>query len=277
MPEFTNIVPLDLLATEAGPARSSTSAFLRQTEFRNAAYYPPRQQDWDADIAVAIAPFQWNDEAPKLWLLATCGLEQIPQPVSAMRECCPPSFELVTAFKDPRDNTFDAVRRYLEDGVPATLRIPAVVHQFLCIAQDIASWMIKDREAFGLGDPIKNASLHPSLPSSILGTPLPELVYSGIQPYRKTNRGVEGVGLDIGDWLEVEAVIGGSDCSFLHLAPVTSEEFNLAQEHGGFSYFMNALVPTDEELDSGLDSSSFIADPNRSSRADVFRSSLASE
>jgi hypothetical protein len=183
--------------------------------------------------------------------------------------------ELCAALREPLDADWGALRRAWELGSLSTLpELPSFIHVFAMIAQDIASWMTRERESFAIGDPIKNASMTTRLPSAVLIPPVPELLVTGLSPFSIVDGAPQKATIPPGSWIEKDLLLSSGSHLFLQLASLLPEEFEVALNESGWNFFMHGLLPTDAELDNGLDSSAFIADLSRQSRLGEYREAV---
>jgi Suppressor of fused protein (SUFU) len=233
---------------------------------------PAREQGFDADIGVLFQPFQWDENAPRLWLFTTLGLSALAQPKQRRFPLHIERFEVCAALREPICAQWGEFRRaWKQNSLGALDAVPSLLHTFALIGQDFASWILRDGESFGFGDSVLNAAWLHGFPSAVLCPPVPELFTTGLTPFSIARDGSARKGdIGISHWAQQNALLSAGDHLFVQLAPVRSEEFDAALKLGGLDFFLNGLLSSDQELEAGFDSSAFIADPNRVSRLDVF-------
>jgi hypothetical protein len=233
---------------------------LSGTEFSMGFYEPAHRDTFDARIGVAFMPFQWDDDAPWIWLLASVGLSMLSQrvPSTPIRTVAASArIELCTAVREPPG--FEAFRDAWRAGELHEFgSVPTLIARFALVAHDFASW-IKGGDTFALGDHVQDACLWQGFRSTLLIPPLAELVQSGVAPFDE-----QGQFASVDNWADVEE-LRGREGLYLHLAPLTHEEYEVAKWNG-LSFFANALLATDKEIERGLDASVHIVDYERASR-----------
>ncbi|MFN7134931.1 MAG: hypothetical protein ACK4N5_22835, partial [Myxococcales bacterium] len=201
---------------------------LRGTDWERGCYVPERQPGFDTELALFFRPVRTVGEE-HLWLAATVGLSAVEQPVAVprglqkvkalLRGRSGPAFrrfELCASFTEPEG--WESFRDAWAEGGLAEHGIPPVFEHLALIAHDFATWMVRERETFELGDPVLNAALVSPFPSALLIPPVPELLMNGLQPWRVARSGVvEMKQLPPEAWRDRARLAAAGDHGFLQL------------------------------------------------------------
>lgn len=199
-------------------------------------------------ITVAAWTFRWDEEAPPICCLATAGLWRYEQ--SVPRIWCFPRTELAFAFKGPPD------------------ALAPAAYSFLAAAVEFRAAIVKDGATFGLGDGIEDLPLVDGMPSSLLVPPVPELVISGLRPYRLGEDGFEPSALTaqaaLDRWAMPDVLRSRGDVGFVQVVPLFEDEYRwMAEQHKGYELFAHGLLASPEEEARGAQASDFVLDLSR--------------
>lgn len=204
--------------------------------------------DDTAAVTVAAWTFQWDASAPLVCCFTTAGLWRYAQPVP--RAWCFPRMELAFAFKGRSESLAPAAYTFLETAL------------------EIREAIVRDGEAFGLGDAVDDLPLVDGMPAALLVPPVPELVISGLSPYRHDDEGFTTTtptaesALD--RWHQPDVLRARGDVGFVQVVPLYADEYAwVAQHHRGYELFTMGLLATDAELAAGADLADFILDLQR--------------
>jgi hypothetical protein len=246
-----------------------TAPVIADTDFARGFFEPAWKDTFDARIGVVFQPFCWDDGEPWIWLLCTVGLASItqvakPAPIGKKVAPVSPHFELCAAvLEPPSPPMWEEFRRaWEEDELDTCEALPTIIPRFAEIAHDFASWIVRDGDAFAIGDHVQHACLAPEFPSALLVPPIPELFVSGLRPFDAEAVVSE---LPIGRWPERDALHAAGDHLFIQLAPLRAEEYDVAR-WDGYRFFLNALLATNDEIERGVNTGAHIVDLERASR-----------
>lgn len=207
--------------------------------------------DDHAAITVAAWTFRWDETAPHVCCVATAGLWKYEQPLP--RIWCFPRTELAFAFYGPPD------------------ALAPAADTLLAAAIELRDAMVKEGTSFGMGDALDDMPLVDGLPSALLVPPVPELVISGLRPYRWTEDGFETSTLTpkaaLDRWHLPDVLRSRGDVGFLQLVPLHEAEYAwVAENHRGYDLFARGLLATDEEVAKGAEAADFLLDLDRAIR-----------
>jgi hypothetical protein len=182
-----------------------------------------------------------SDESSPVAAVCTSGLCTRAQPQP--RAWCFERFELAVAFFSP--------------GFSATF-----LQHLLLLTRDVRDWMAApEQPAFGIGDWIQHFPLVGETKSALLIPPVPELVLAGLRPFDTLPST-----LAIGDWLDPVAMRAAGSFGFLQAVSMHPAEYeHVASTRDGFRFFLDHLLPTDEEFAGGRSSAFKILDMDRAS------------
>jgi hypothetical protein len=246
---------------------------IASTDMARGFFEPERKPTFDARIGVAFQPFRWEEGAPWIWLFCTVGLSSLTQvqkdaPLGRQVAKVSPHLELCAAMREPAASPrWEGFREAWGAGALSTYgAVPPIITRFALVAQDFASWIVRDGDAFAFGDHVENACLAPGFPSALLVPPVPELVVSGLWPFDARKGRSEIV---LGRWADRDALHAAGDHQFVQVAPLEADEYEAAR-WDGWRFFLQALLATDEEMRRGVDASAHIVDLGRASRRALF-------
>ncbi len=204
--------------------------------------------DDHAAITVAAWTFKWDEDAEAVCCLSTAGLWRYEQPVP--RIWCFPRTEIAFAFYGPPD------------------ALAPAAYTFLSAALEFRDALVKDGASFGMGDGLEDLPIVEGRPSSLLIPPVPELVISGLRPYRFTDEGFETNVLTpkaaLERWNQPDVLRSRGDVGFIQLVPLHEQEYRwVAESHRGYELFARGLLASDAEIAAGAESADFILDLDR--------------
>lgn len=202
-------------------------------------------------ITVAGWTFRWDEEAAPICCLATAGLWHYEQ--SVPRIWCFPRTELAFAFQGPPD------------------ALAPAAYSFLAAAVEFRAAIVKDGATFGMGDGIEDLPLVDDMPSALLVPPVPELVISGLRPYKRTDDGFEPSTLTakaaLDRWNHPEVLRARGDVGFVQVVPLHAAEYAwMAEQHMGYELFARGLLATPQEEARGAQPADFLLDLDRGVR-----------
>ncbi len=204
--------------------------------------------DDHATITVAAWTFKWDEEAPTVCCLATAGLWRYEQPLP--RIWCFPRTELAFAFYGPPD------------------ALAPAAYTFLAAAVEFREAMVKDGASFGMGDALEDLPLVDGMPCALLVPPVPELVISGLRPYRHSEEGFEPSTLTpkaaLDRWNLPDILRSRGDVGFVQVVPLHQAEYDwVAESHRGYELFARGLLANEQEIDGGAETSDFLLNLDR--------------
>jgi Suppressor of fused protein (SUFU) len=219
-------------------------------------------------MGIAMMPFRWDEEAPWHWLATTVGLSSLRQVLTLTDLVTPERFELCVAFREPHESgDWRAFREAWNAGTLSAFgSVPLTLLRFLRVAQDVASWMLVEKETFSFWDHILKAQFDERFPSAFLTPPIAELLVNGIVPLRSDGSAAP---IEPADWADAELLRSAGEVAFLQLAPLLADEYAEVCQNSSRAFFGWGLLIQDDE-DPNLDASTFIADLTRDSRLPTF-------
>ncbi len=264
------IGPLRELPAELASGAADVRSYLSKGVFAENCYVPARGEDFTPELAVCFAPFVWGAGAPKLWVMTTLGLSARAQraPTDTSRRV-PKRYEVCAGFEfrpsAPSDRAVVDGQSWSEDEL-----LSAFVENFSFVAHDLLDWQRQGGEPYGLGSVFDDVGLSKRLPAAVLVPPMNELRSAGVQPFTAVAGVPTPVGLTAKDWMSREKLLQPAEVTFLQLAPLMRDEWEAANQWGGWNFFVGGLIPTPEEFDEHLDASAHVFDLGRESRVNAF-------
>jgi hypothetical protein len=202
-------------------------------------------------ITVAAWTFRWDEQAPTICCLATAGLWRYEQ--SLPRIWCFPRTELAFAFTGPPES------------------LASAAYSFLTAAVEFRTAIVKDGASFGMGDGIEDLPLVDGMPSALLVPPVPELVISGLRPYKRFEDGFEPSTLTakaaLDRWSHPDVLRARGDIGFVQVVPLHDAEYRwMSEKHMGYELFAKGLLATPDEEEKGAQMADFLLDLDRGVR-----------
>lgn len=242
---------------------------LHDTPWANACFVPAHDATYDADIALLIHPYSVDGRHG--WMLTTLGLSALRQTPLAPGHVAPAHVELAFHWADPTDRLAAFRSRWAAGTFDV---VHPVFEPFLNLAHEVASLIVRRGEAFAWGDTIGHTGIYSTTPGSLLVPPTFELAFFGLRPFdARTGQPAQEVDLHT---LDRQRLLSAGDVAFLQVAPLLPDELAIASANQGFAFFMDGLLPTDDEFDAGLSSGDIIADVERESRVPQFEAARVS-
>jgi hypothetical protein len=191
------------------------------------------------DVLLLHFIVQPPDESPPVAAVCTSGLCKSAQPQP--RAWCFEMFELAVAFFSP--------------GFSTTL-----LRHLLLLTRDVRDWMAApEQPAFGIGDWIQHFPMIGESKSALLIPPVPELVLAGLRPFDTLPSS-----LAIRDWLDPDAMHAAGAFGFLQAVSIYPTEYDhVASTRNGHRFFLDHLLPTEEDFARGSSAAFKILDMNR--------------
>lgn len=193
----------------------------------------------DDDVLLLHFPVESSDESSPVAAVCTSGLCKSAQ--AHPRAWCFEMFELAVAFFSPGFST-------------------TFLQHLLLLTRDVRDWMAApEQPAFGIGDWIQHFPMIGEPKSALLIPPVPELVLAGLRPFDTLPST-----LATRDWLDPDAMRAAGTFGFLQAVSLYPAEYDhVASTRDGFRFFLDHLLPTDEEFAGGRSSAFKILDMNR--------------
>jgi hypothetical protein len=193
----------------------------------------------DDDVLLLHFLVEHPDESLPVAAVCTSGLCKSAQP--RPRAWCFGLFELAVAFFSPGFST-------------------TFLQHLLLLTRDVRDWMAApEQPAFGIGDWMEHFPMIGESKSALLIPPVPELVLAGLRPFDTLPST-----LATRDWLDPGALRAAGDFGFLQAVSIYPAEYDhVASTRDGFRFFLDHLLPSEEELACGRSSAFKILDMGR--------------
>jgi hypothetical protein len=193
------------------------------------------------DVVLLHFFFDSPEGGPRVSAVCTSGLCATEQ--RQPRAWCFPTFELAVAFFSP--------------GFSVTF-----LHHLLLLTRDVRDCLADpNHPAFGIGDWISPFPMIGDARSALFVPPAPELVQSGLRPFDALPSTLE-----MRDWLNPGALRAAGSFGFLQAVSIHAAEFDHVVSSGnGFRFFLDHLLASDQDFESGRDAAFKILDMKRAS------------